>query len=281
MSQTLRVGHIGDITAIVDRISDSNPDLIVEPVELACYDGPVSDAVIPDGVLDMVPEDALSSSEIDVFIGPMGGITMLSDDRFRLAAVTRRTDPSFIVTGGSPESIPEGASVTVCHPVVEKVLHDIRPDLDIRVVDGCDRLVEAACSGDHVIIPSHMSDLVDVPFEPLDPSVFVPVAGQGAHGVVYRKEDDWVRKAVYCVNHQETRITVSVETGIMKLMGAIQISPVAVNASMEFDAIKVRALSYGYTDEPRHAEGYLPMDYVMDEVLSFAEYLVGKRDYLL
>jgi porphobilinogen deaminase len=98
---------------------------------------------------------------------------------------------------------------------------------------------------------------------------------------VYRKEDEWVRKAVYCVNHQETRITVSVETGIMKLMGAIQISPVAVNASMEFDAIRVRSVSYGYTDEPRRVEGYLPMDYVMDEVLSFAEYLVGKRDYLL
>ena len=281
MSQTLRVGHIGDIKAIIDRISDSNPDILVESVELACYDGPLSDAVIPDGVLDMVPEDALSSSEIDVFIGPMGGITMLSDDRFRLAAVTRRAGPSFIMTGGSPESIPEGASVTVCHPVVERVLHDIRPDLDIQVVDGCDGLLETVRSGGYVIMPGHMSDLIDVQSEQLDPSVFVPVAGQGACGAVYRKEDDWVRKAVYCVNHQETRIAVSVETGIMKLMGAIPISPVAVNASMEFEAIKVRALSYGYTDEPRRAEGYLPMDYVMDEVLSFAEYLVGKRDYLL
>ena len=54
-----------------------------------------------------------------------------------------------------------------------------------------------------------------------------------------------------------------------------------INATVQGDEILVRAVSYGYTSEPRRAEVVLPIDYVMDEVLGIAEYLTGKRDEII
>ena len=42
--------------------------------------------------------------------------------------------------------------------------------------------------------------------------------------------------------------------------------------------VHVRAVSYGYTDEPRRVEKDLPIDYVMDELLDISDYLTGRRD---
>ena len=67
----------------------------------------------------------------------------------------------------------------------------------------------------------------------------------------------------------------------MKLMGAGCSSPVGINAVVDGDVVHVRAVSYGYTDEPRRVEKDLPCDYVRDELLDIADYLkglTGRRD---
>lgn len=65
---------------------------------------------------------------------------------------------------------------------------------------------------------------------------------------------------------------------IMVVMGAGCSSPVGINAVVDGDVVHVRAVSYGYTDEPRRVEKDLPIDYVMDELLDISDYLTGRRD---
>ena len=69
-----------------------------------------------------------------------------------------------------------------------------------------------------------------------------------------------------------------VERGIMKMMGAGCSSPVGINAEADGDTVRVRAVSYGYSDVPRRVERELSVDYVMDELLDIAEYLTARRD---
>ena len=82
-----------------------------------------------------------------------------------------------------------------------------------------------------------------------------------------RRLDDW-----------RTRLETGVERGIMKMMGAGCSSPVGINAEADGDTVRVRAVSYGYSEVPRRVERELSVDYVMDELLDIAEYLTARRD---
>ena len=119
---------------------------------------------------------------------------------------------------------------------------------------------------------------IDRPMHVLDKGSFVPAPAQGAIAVECRKDDADVVAALRKLDHMPTRIAVGVERGIMKLMGAGCSSPVGINAVVDGDVVHVRAVSYGYTDEPRRVEKDLPCDYVMDELLDIADYLTGRRD---
>ena len=112
----------------------------------------------------------------------------------------------------------------------------------------------------------------------LDKTRFIPAPAQGAIAVECRKSDDATRIALQRLDDMPTRIATGVERGIMKLMGAGCSSPVGINATVEGDMVRVRAVSYDYTEEPRRVETVLPCDYIMDELLDIAEYLTGKRD---
>ena len=112
----------------------------------------------------------------------------------------------------------------------------------------------------------------------LDKSQFVPAPAQGAIAVECRMDDDETRRALQKLDDRPTRTAVGVERGIMKLMGAGCSSPVGINAVVDGDVVHVRAVSYGYTDEPRRVEKDLPIDYVMDELLDISDYLTGRRD---
>lgn len=272
MTQTIRVGVPCDSHAherFLSALDRMAPDLEAVTVPLWTVDDPSVE--VTDGVLDKSYEDALADGDVDVFAGPMERMPFIQDPRVHMAAVMRRDDLSYLVTPVPLEGLSVGSTVKVCCPVVREMLSESYPDLDFTLEDT---VHDATVSFPYAMVPRTQ-------VQALDPLKFIPMAGQGAVAVMCRKDDADTRSLVSRINHPSTRVETSVELSIMKLMGAVNIAPVAVNAVMEGDAIKVRAVSYGYTDEPRRMEGYLPLDFVMDEVLSISEYLVGKRDYIL
>ena len=165
------------------------------------------------------------------------------------------------------------------------MLHEVRPDLRVEVLRGnIHTRLQRLDDGDFDAIILAKAGLdrmgIERPMHVLDKEVFVPAPAQGAIAVECRKDDDETRRALQKLDHMPTRIATGVERGIMKLMGAGCSSPVGINATVEGDSVHVRAVSYGYADEPRRVETDLPCDYVMDELLDIAEYLTGKRDHI-
>lgn len=272
MTQTIRLGVPYDMEVpqyIIDRMAEIHPDVDMIVVPVSIDDDPLAE--VPEGVLDTFYEDALSDGAIDAFLAPMDRVMVNHGDGVYQVAVLPRDEQCYAIAPVPLDDVPQGSRIHVCNPAVCEMVSEFRPDLKVSLErDGCDAWILPSSSVNDGS-ESHV----------LDRSDFVPAICQGAFSVLCRRQDADTRGMLSCLNDSESRMAVSVEISLMKLTGAVGIAPVGVSASVIGDAIHVYAVAYGYTPEPRRVDCYLPLDYVMDEVLGIAEYLVGKRDYIL
>ena len=218
----------------------------------------------------------LVAGDIDAYVSWYDAIPPSMDERLTVAAVLRREDPHFVCCPIPLEDIPDGSVVAVGSDVVRRILSEDRPGI-VQMEGGLSEVEGGLAVA--AILPS-----VNVPdgmvFHRLDPEIYVHTPSQGAIAVVCRKNDDRV-SAVRSLNHMPTRTAVEAERGVMNLLGAIPEAPLGVSAEVVEDCIRVVAVSYCYTDEARRADEYIPIDYVMDEILGIVEYLAGKRDEII
>ena len=271
------------------RMAEANPDIDCEVIGLKSL-GDIDltsplNQMAATGAFVRELDEAMKQGAIDCSVNSLKDIPIDVDPELMVVAVFPRDADEDVILPCPLEELPQGAKVGTASVRRQSMLHEVRPDLRVEVLRGnIHTRLQRLDDGDFDAIILAKAGLdrmgIERPMHVLDKEVFVPAPAQGAIAVECRKDDDETRRALQKLDHMPTRIATGVERGIMKLMGAGCSSPVGINATVEGDSVHVRAVSYGYADEPRRVETDLPCDYVMDELLDIAEYLTGKRDHI-
>lgn len=269
------------------RMAGANPDIDCEVIGLKSL-GDIDltsplNQMAATGAFVRELDEAMIKGAIDCSVNSLKDIPIDVNKELMVVAVFPRDADEDVILPCPLEDLPQGARVGTASVRREKQLHEVRPDLEIVNLRGnihtrLQRLDDD--DFDAIILAKAGLDRmgIDRPMHVLDKTRFIPAPAQGAIAVECRKSDDATRIALQRLDDMPTRIATGVERGIMKLMGAGCSSPVGINATVEGDMVRVRAVSYDYTEEPRRVETVLPCDYIMDELLDIAEYLTGKRD---
>ena len=270
-----------------ERMSELNPDVQCDVVGLKSL-GDIDltsplDKMAATGAFVRELDEAMKQDRIDCSVNSLKDIPIDVDPELTIVAIFPRDSDEDVILPCPLEDLPEGARVGTASVRRRNMLKEVRPDLVIENLRGnIHTRLKRLDDGDFDAIILAKAGLdrmgIDRPMHVLDKGSFVPAPAQGAIAVECRKDDADVVAALRKLDHMPTRIAVGVERGIMKLMGAGCSSPVGINAVVDGDVVHVRAVSYGYTDEPRRVEKDLPCDYVMDELLDIADYLTGRRD---
>lgn len=231
-------------------------------------------------------DEALLEGRIDVSVNSLKDIPTTLPEGLVIGAMFPRDDPRDVILPCPLEELPQGARVGTASNRRESILRSIRPDLDIVPLRGnIHTRLSKLDSGEFDAIVLAKAGLdrmgIDRPMHVLDPSVFVPAPAQGIIAVECRMDDSRTLDMLRRLDSRESRLEAGAERGIMKLMQAGCSSPVGVNARVNGGSVHVNAVSFSYTPEPRRVSEDLPADYVMDELLGIAEYLVGKRDVII
>ena len=269
------------------RMAGANPDIDCEVVGLKSL-GDIDltsplNQMAATGAFVRELDEAMINGAIDCSVNSLKDIPIDVNKELMVVAVFPRDADEDVILPCPLEDLPQGARVGTASVRREKQLHEVRPDLEIVNLRGnIHTRLQRLDDGDFDAIILAKAGLdrmgIDRPMHVLDKTRFIPAPAQGAIAVECRKSDDATRIALQRLDDMPTRIATGVERGIMKLMGAGCSSPVGLNATVEGDMVRVRAVSYDYTEEPRRVETVLPCDYIMDELLDIAEYLTGKRD---
>ena len=270
-----------------ERMSELNPDVQCDVVGLKSL-GDIDltsplDKMAATGAFVRELDEAMKQDRIDCSVNSLKDIPIDVDPELTIVAIFPRDSDEDVILPCPLEDLPKGARVGTASVRRRNMLTEVRPDLVIENLRGnIHTRLKRLDDGDFDAIILAKAGLdrmgIDRPMHVLDKGSFVPAPAQGAIAVECRKDDADVVSALRKLDHMPTRIAVGVERGIMKLMGAGCSSPVGINAVVYGDVVHVRAVSYGYTDEPRRVEKDLPCDYVMDELLDIADYLTGRRD---
>lgn len=228
-------------------------------------------------------DDAMLKGEIDCSVNSLKDVPIDVTPGLCVAAVLRRDSVEDAILPCPLEELPEGARVGTSSVRRVEMLREVRPDIQAVPLRGNihTRLSKLdAGEYDAIVLAKAGLDRMGIerPMEVLDRRVFIPAPAQGVIAVECRTDDAETLGAVRALDDAETRLAVGVERGIMKLMGAGCSSPVGINAEVVGGEVLVRAVSYGYSENPRRVETILAADYVMDELLDIAEYLTAKRD---
>ena len=270
-----------------ERMAELNPDIRCDVVGLKSL-GDIDltsplDKMAATGAFVRELDEAMKQDQIDCSVNSLKDIPIDVDPELTVVAIFPRDSVGDVILPCALVDLPVGAKVGTASVGRRNLLHEVRPDLVIENLRGnIHTRLRRLDDGDFDAIILAKAGLdrmgIDRPMFVLDKSQFVPAPAQGAIAVECRMDDDETRRALQKLDDRPTRTAVGVERGIMKLMGAGCSSPVGINAVVDGDVVHVRAVSYGYTDEPRRVEKDLPIDYVMDELLDISDYLTGRRD---
>ena len=249
------------------RMAEANPDIDCEVIGLKSL-GDIDltsplNQMAATGAFVRELDEAMKQGAIDCSVNSLKDIPIDVDPELMVVAVFPRDADEDVILPCPLEELPQGAKVGTASVRRQSMLHEVRPDLRVEVLRGnIHTRLQRLDDGDFDAIILAKAGLdrmgIERPMHVLDKEVFVPAPAQGAIAVECRKDDDETRRALQKLDHMPTRIATGVERGIMKLMGAGCSSPVGINAVVEGDSVHVRAVSYGYTDEPRRVETDLP-----------------------
>jgi hydroxymethylbilane synthase len=230
-------------------------------------------------------DDALLNKEIDVSVNSLKDMPVTLREGLKIGAVLKRDSPEDVILPCPIEDLPEGAVVGTSSVRRTHLLKFMRPDLEIKQLRGnIHTRLSKLDRNEYDAILLAKAGLermeIDRPAFILDPKVFIPAAAQGTIAIECRDDDEETIFKLLKINDDTSRLETGAERGIMKFMGAGCSSPVGINAKLNGNEIHVRAVSFTYAPEPIWVDTWIPIDYVMDEMLDIADYLTGKRPRL-
>ncbi len=233
-------------------------------------------------------DDAMLAKKIDASVNSLKDIPTRMAAGLTVAAIFTRDSPEDIILPCPLEDLPKGAKVGTSSVRRQRLIHSIRPDLEVVQLRGnIHTRLSKLDAGEYDAILLAKAGLermgIDRPMHTLDKKVFIPAPGQGTIAVECRSDDRGTIELLKDLDDEDTRIAVTVEREIMRIMGAGCSAPVGINAEITDDTVKgrritVRAISFDYTPEPRKAEVELGLDYAEEQLKAIADYLLGKRE---
>lgn len=273
-----------------EKMSEIHPDIDLEVVSMKALGDKDLKASISQmsaqGAFVKELDEALLNGDIDVSVNSLKDIPITVTDGLTIGAIFERDAVEDVILPMPIGDLPEGARVGTSSIRRQHLLKEFRPDLDVVPLRGnihtrMSKLDEGEY--DAIVLAKAGLDRMGIerPMFVLDKERFIPAPAQGVIAVECRKDDRETLSVISGLSHTSTRLAVSAERGIMKLMGAGCSSPVGINAEVVGDMIRVIAVSYLSDDEVRRVDELIPLDFVMDEILGIAEYLVGKRDVVI
>lgn len=252
------------IRKIITTTGDRRTDVALN--EVAKVEG-----VLDKGVFTKELEVALEAGEIDIAVHSLKDVPTVLPIGFQISAVLERAPVNDILITkkeGGLKSLAEGAIVATSSVRRQKMLKWMRPDLKLTDIRGNvpTRLTKLAESAeiDAIILAEAglkrlgyrpestlSTEAGNVYGEKLDPTQFLPAAGQGAVGIETRQNDLQVQKVVKAINHHSTFTQVTAEREFLRLLNAGCHTPVGVSSQFLGEKLLMEAIVF---DEQGHQE---------------------------
>jgi hydroxymethylbilane synthase len=187
-------------------------------------------------------EEALLRGDIDIAVHSAKDMPASFPAGLLLYSLPGRADARDTLCGASSlDELPQGAVVGTSSLRRRALLLALRPDLDVRELRGnVDTRLKRLAGGDFdaIVLAQAGLDRLGRGAEgaPLDPSVFVPAAGQGWLAVQIRDADDPANQALrdfpgmYGVKHDFKDHELSEERSVVRLLEATCNTPIGVHA---------------------------------------------------
>lgn len=240
--------------------------------------------VVDKGVFIKELEVALLDREIDFAVHSLKDVPTILEPDFEVCAVLERapTGDVLVTTGPSLADLPQGATIGTSSVRRKLQLLHLRPDLkvvDIRgnvptrlqkvlddpQLDGT-ILAEAGLVrlGYRSTNPQSQSTIklpessATLEAHLLDPTQFLPAAGQGAVAFEILKSNDTARQILQQINHPETFTRITAERHFLALLQAGCDTPVGISSELVAGNIELHALVFTDDGEIQEAKVSAP-----------------------
>jgi hydroxymethylbilane synthase len=261
MSRSLRIATRGSRLAlwqtehVAAALARLYPDLETSVVEIRTTgdiltDVPLS-SVGSSAFFTREIEAALLAGDVDIAVHSLKDLASQDVVGLRLGAVLEREDARDALLANERntlETLGRGARVGTSSVRRKALLRSMRPDLElldlrgnvptrVRKLDegGYDAIVLAAAGLNRLGLGHRIS-------EHLDPTSFIPAAGQGAIAVQVRADDSEAAAVVAALQHEATRAAIDAERAFLSELEVGCQAPVGVHARAAGGRLDVRAM---------------------------------------
>lgn len=244
--------HVGDL------LRKKFPDLSVEITKVNTKGDKILDSPLSriggKGLFTKELDVALQSKTADIAVHSLKDIPTQIPDDLAIAAIVEREDVRdiFIPNPRHPglklNDIPEGGIVATGSLRRRSQLLNMRPDLQITDVRGnlntrIKKLENSTWSG-MILAYAGVVRLgwMDKIGEIIPLSVILPAVGQGAIGIIARKDDERILSVLRPLDHRPTRLATLAERAVLRrLEGGCQV-PIGAHAELDGNHITIEAL---------------------------------------
>ncbi len=247
---------------IKDRIEKEFPNIKVELNEITSRGDKILDKPLAliggKGHFTKELEDEMLAGNADMAVHSLKDVPTYIPDGLELVAITKRQEQSDVFLShkfSSLEALPKGAVVGTTSLRRRMQLLRVRPDLVVKDLRGNvnTRLRKLKEGQYHAIILAYIGlarlDLLkDIPFtQKLPLSMMIPPMGQASLGIEIVSTNKKVREIAKFLNDEESSLLTKLERDFISEIGAGCSAPVAVNATIDRDNIKIESM-IGYPD---------------------------------
>jgi hydroxymethylbilane synthase len=283
---------------IKDRVEREFPDIKVELNEITSNGDKILNKPLAliggKGHFTKELEDEMLAGNADMAVHSLKDVPTYIPEGLELVAITTRQDQSDIFLShkfSSLEELPEGSVVGTTSLRRRMQLLKVRPDLKVKDLRGNvnTRLRKLKEGQYDAIILAYIGlkrlDLLkDIPFtQKLPLSMMIPPMGQASLGIEIVSSNSRVREIASFLNDEDSYLLTKLERDFISKIGAGCSAPVAVNATIDGDSVKIESM-IGYPDGTNilHKSLSSPKDSCQDLGVELASYMIelGALDIL-
>jgi len=214
-------------TRLVTERLDTDVEVRVIRTTGDASDRPLSE--LGDGVFVTVIEEALRRGEIDLAVHSLKDLPTAEPADLEIAAIPAREDPRDVLIGrdrGGLDGLPPGAVVGTSSPRRAAFLRSLRADVEPRDIRGnVDTRLRKVRHGEYdgVVVAAAGLRRLGIAFEErevLPLALCPPAPGQGALAIQIRRSDDALRARLAPLDDRPTRLAVTAERALLRMLGA-------------------------------------------------------------